>query len=234
MSTLREMNMKQVTFDYSLKNILIPSEKEYILELISSLEIFRTDIAWRSYIYLNPADIEKKNTYDFRTTKCAPSVPELKEFETELIELVRNVKFRRTVRNTLQNTLRSNMSENQQDQRLYVATDKSNNYYRMELEDHQKLLHRSVTKDYLKVNDEVVNEVNLIDKAIVEDLEIENRVYSHSRNEAFISLKDHKDNFFNNPKCRLLNSAKSSVGKVSKQILSRIVSNLRNLSLIHI
>ena len=45
--------------------------------------------------------------------------------------------------------------------------------------------------------------------------------------ESFISLKDHKENFLNNPKCRLLNPTKCELGKVSKQILSRIVSTIR-------
>ena len=48
---------------------------------------------------------------------------------------------------------------------------------------------------------------------------------------AFISLKDHKDNFNNNPQCRLINPAKSNLGKVSKSIIDRINSDIRNLTL---
>ena len=44
---------------------------------------------------------------------------------------------------------------------------------------------------------------------------------------AFISLKDHKENFNNNPQCRLINPAKSNLGKVSKTILDRINNNIR-------
>ena len=47
------------------------------------------------------------------------------------------------------------------------------------------------------------------------------------KREAFISLKDHKENFENNPKCRLINPAKSEYGKLSKVILDKINSNLR-------
>ena len=36
----------------------------------------------------------------------------------------------------------------------------------------------------------------------------------HEKCEGFISLKDHKENFENNPKCRLLNPAKSDSGKL--------------------
>ena len=44
-------------------------------------------------------------------------------------------------------------------------------------------------------------------------------VYGEAR--AFITLKDHKENFENAPKCRLINPAKTNIGKISKQILQK-------------
>ena len=38
----------------------------------------------------------------------------------------------------------------------------------------------------------------------------------------FITLKDHKENFINNPTVRLLNPAKNEVGRISKTISSQI------------
>ena len=46
LSTVSAMNMDQVRFNYSTKNIPIPSDKEYILELIRSVEIFDSNIRW--------------------------------------------------------------------------------------------------------------------------------------------------------------------------------------------
>ena len=37
--------------------------------------------------------------------------------------------------------------------------------------------------------------------------------------EAQITVKDHKENFRNNTKCRLINPTKSEIGKVSKLLL---------------
>ena len=51
-------------------------------------------------------------------------------------------------------------------------------------------------------------------------------IHRHRR-EAFITLKDHKDNFINQPKCRLINSTKSQIGKISSQILKNINKTLR-------
>ena len=45
---------------------------------------------------------------------------------------------------------------------------------------------------------------------------------------AFITLKDHKDNFNSNPKCRLINPSKTELGKVSKIILDDINNRLRS------
>ena len=42
------------------------------------------------------------------------------------------------------------------------------------------------------------------------------------KREAFISLKDHKENFENNLKCRLMNPAKSDPRKISKSILDKL------------
>ena len=49
------------------------------------------------------------------------------------------------------------------------------------------------------------------------------------KREAFISLKDHKKNFENNPKCRLINPAKSDAGKISKLILDKVNTQLRTI-----
>ena len=46
--------------------------------------------------------------------------------------------------------------------------------------------------------------------------------------DAFITFKDHKENFQNNPKFRLINPAKSELGKISKTILDNINSQIRN------
>ena len=65
------------------------------------------------------------------------------------------------------------------------------------------------------------------DKKIVSNLEIADRVFQTSKREAFITLKDHKPHFMNSPKFRLLNPTKPEIGKISKQIVSKIVTIVR-------
>ena len=51
-----------------------------------------------------------------------------------------------------------------------------------------------------------------------------------AKQQAFMSLKDHKENFQNNPTCRLINPAKSEMGLVSKNILENINAKIRSLT----
>ena len=47
-------------------------------------------------------------------------------------------------------------------------------------------------------------------------LNLEERIDQFARNECFITAKDRKENFELRPKFRLLNPAKSSIGKIAK------------------
>ena len=51
-----------------------------------------------------------------------------------------------------------------------------------------------------------------------------------SRNEAYITLKDHKENFQNNPKVRLINPAKTQIGKISKVYIDEINESILKLT----
>ncbi len=53
-------------------------------------------------------------------------------------------------------------------------------------------------------------------------MNLTDRINTTANREAFITLKDHKPNFENNPTCRLINPRKSEIGKISKRILDRI------------
>ena len=47
------------------------------------------------------------------------------------------------------------------------------------------------------------------------------------KQQAFITVKDHKDNFLNTTPCRLVNPVKSNLGLVSKPILEKINNKIR-------
>ena len=44
--------------------------------------------------------------------------------------------------------------------------------------------------------------------------------------EAFITLKDHKENFENKPTCRLINPSKPEIGRISKHFTKQILEEI--------
>ena len=89
-----------------------------------------------------------------------------------------------------------------------IKADKTTNYYKMEKEDYNEYMERNITKEYKKANKNDFKNVVKKDISIATKLDIVDRVYSTSKREAFITLKDHKPNYKNNPKFRLINKAR--------------------------
>ena len=91
-------------------------------------------------------------------------------------------------------------------------------------------MNNNSTKDYKKTDQKVVNEITEEDKKVATELEIADRVYCTTKRDTFITLKDHKKQFMNNPKFRVINPTKSELGKVSKQMLTKIISAVKTKS----
>ena len=72
--------------------------------------------------------------------------------------------------------------------------------------------------------------INSEAKTIARELQLDSRIERFSDKNAFVTIKDHKENFPNNLKCRLINPAKSPIGIVSKQILKKINNIIRSQS----
>ena len=89
-------------------------------------------------------------------------------------------------------------------------------------------MNTAITQTYKKAPanslDNIVNE----EKKIAQKLGLDNKIDALAENQSFITLKDHKPNFANNPTCRLINPAKSEIGIVAKRILERINAKVVN------
>ena len=65
----------------------------------------------------------KTETYGLKSQKTPPPINELAAFENDLIELVKNIKFR-TVQNQLKRTLKSDIKSIQQSSKTLTPADK--------------------------------------------------------------------------------------------------------------
>ena len=99
--------------------------------------------------------------------------------------------------------------------------------YSMSVDDYQKLLTENISSTYKKCDDTIVKSINTEAKSIAKDLKIDDRVEQFSNRNAYVTIKDHKDNFPNSVKCRLINPAKSEIGIISKHYLENINNSIR-------
>ena len=131
-----------------------------------------------------------------------------------MLYFARSVKFKR-VNNPFQRQLASDAKMINISASLFVPADKTTNMYKVDSRTYDKLLQDNITASYEKTDSNTAKKINNEAKAIAKKLKLENRIETLIKKEAFISFKDHKPNFINNPKCRLINPAKSNTYRQS-------------------
>ena len=219
--------MEQANLGVSLKNVPLPSRKEYLLSLINAIEKFIYRVRWKVFFFLNPqARGTQKETYNFKTTNASPKSIHLDELESELHKMVKNIIFR-PYSDEFQNKLNEYKTLVCGDEKLFVKGDKSQNFYKMDYKHYDTLLEKHIQQNYRKSNPNRVRNINRNDKQIAEDLDLGDRIHEVVEKQAFITIKDHKSEFQNKTQCRLLNPTKPMIGKISKQILENVNTVIR-------
>ena len=95
---------------------------------------------------------------------------------------------------------------------------------------YKKLLTDNISKTCKKTEYNIYNEIDKEAKTIANNYGVSERVDCLAKSNAFVSLKDHKANFSSNPKCSLINAAKSEMGKINKYFVEQLNSKVRDLS----
>ena len=213
-------------FSYSLKNIPIPSNTEYLKGVITATEKFLQNLRWKVIHLLKDDSKPKKeqiNYYGFKTPHNAKSVPLLESFEADMTHLVSNLEFHNNDKATpFQSKLSSDIKKINKSKNLFIKADKSSNVYEVDVETYKKLITENITANYKKANENIQTEINENAKSITEKLKISDRVEIPPIKDCFVTLKDHKPEFPAIVKCRLINPAKSNIGRISKEILDNI------------
>ena len=180
-------------------------------------------------IRLHPVTAAEKETFGFKTRNCPPVVEEMKSFEEGMIHIIQNISFKGT-QSQFQEGLEEDIASVKNDSRLFVKADKSTNFYKLDVPEYKRLLEANVTKTYRKADIKQLTKIDEEDRTITKKLNIDDRVESMAMKEAFITLKDHKENFENKPTCRLINPSKPEIGRISKQILEEINRKLVDIT----
>ena len=87
--------METFNITYSKKSIPIPSENEHKLKLIIKTEDVLKRMRSKALAFLRKLKDSGKGNYGFKTAKCPSSVKELVPFENDLMDMIKNLEFKR-------------------------------------------------------------------------------------------------------------------------------------------
>ena len=220
--------MEKFTINHSLKDIPIPPKRLYLKSLMAKIDDMIARMRWKAHFFLKSNNKEKQTqNYGFKTQRTPPSNATLDNFEWEFTNIVNNIEFRKYTDN-FQRKLYKEVSDIRGSKHLLVKADKTKNIYKLKIEEYNKLLESNVTRNYKKVKDKDLKlEIDIETKKITDKLKISDRVAKIKPNEGYLLLKDHKEEFHNCPKARLINPTKMELGKISKVILERITKEVK-------
>ena len=149
-------------------------------------------------------DVNKSDTFGFASDRFPPQTKALRPFEMDLYELAHSITFK-AMTNSFQKNLQKDIQSIKSSNKIFVAADKTTNIYKMDVDNYRILLRDNITSTYKKADKSLTKKINQEAKHIAEKLKLENRIECLAKKKSYITLKDHKDNFYNNPQCRLIN-----------------------------
>ena len=102
--------------------------------------------------------------------------------------------------------------------------------YKIEPSTYQEILNNKITDNYKIDKDNTIDQINKDTCNFASKLHINDRLGKFQKKDAYILFKDHKPNFINELQTRLINPSKTELGKISKNIIQDIVTNVREAS----
>ena len=90
--------MEKLQLHYSPKNIPIPSERSYKLQLMDKIDQVFKRMRWKAFFYMNRGK-DAQETYGLKSLNCAPKIKEIGPFEKDFWSLLNKLNFRKTKSN---------------------------------------------------------------------------------------------------------------------------------------
>ena len=220
--------MEKFNLGYSVKNIPVPANNSYLKTFISKTENFLKRLRWKAFFFDNPDErpaASQKETYGFKSPHTTPQHDLITPFEDDLYDLISKIKFSNT-KSDFQKQLDKDIERLKSSKSVIVTADKTTNLYLVKKTDYDKLLKDNITANYKKAESTTKQQIDSKSALLANNLKLEDRIQELSTAECFVTLKDHKPGFQNNPKCQLINLSKHDLGKVSKKIIERLSSDI--------
>ena len=189
--------MNAINFEYSLKNIPTPPEHSYLKSLMGKVESFLKRLRWKAYFYENSGENNLEhvnNNYGFKSDRTPPQNKHLNEFENVMYDMVKNIEFQGN-RNNFQSKLKDDLKKVKTSGKIMVFADKTTNMYEISKEDYVKLINDNVTKIYQKTTLSTKTKIDKETRTFAKKLKLEKKMEQYADKPAYVTLKDHKDNF---------------------------------------
>ena len=152
----------------------------------------------------------------------------MKFFEEDVARIVSNIEFKH-VKDPFLNSIAEDLKKVNSSQNVFVLADKTRNLYETAPDEYNKLVTKNITKAYKLGSKNVTDDINSELQKITSKISIGDWVDTIATRNAFVSLKDHRDNFDSHPKCRLINPSKSEPRRVNEVILDDINNKIRSI-----
>ena len=105
---------------------------------IDSSETFMRKADWRVQQYLHPEKFTTKETFNFKSLKNPPKVPELDDFRHDFLNTMKNIKFVHK-NSKFQKQLKEESNRIKATKDVIVAADKTSNHFEVEVIVYKKL-----------------------------------------------------------------------------------------------
>ena len=146
--------MDRIQYDYSLKNIVLPSYHQYQKQLINKAESVIQRMRWKPHFFLTKTANATSNKWGLPTRNNVPNIPEMKLFEEDFIDMISNVKYR-NINDDFLNKIANDMKKVNSSENILIFADKTRNIYETTTETYDKLMMENITKSY-KTGEDVV------------------------------------------------------------------------------
>ena len=143
-----------------------------------------------------------------------------------MMDMIKNLEFKKVNNEIQPNLIRNDIKQICRSNNLFISAVKSMNIYKVSKASYERMMHENVTKAYKKCSSNKSSSINFKAKQIASKLKIDDRVQKLDENEAYVTIKDHKEGFPDKISCRLINPSKTDIGKISKQILDRVSNTI--------
>ena len=153
--------MEKINFKYSLKNIPTPTKTSYQLMLMEKFESVIKRMRWKAHFYLkkDARNIDYTN-YGFKTRNYRPQCKEPQNFEKDLLDTIKLIKFK-IVKDNFQRKLKEDILNIKPSPDVYAFADKTTNIYRLPPQDYKNLLNENITKSCKKSPTRLEKSINL-------------------------------------------------------------------------